>query len=126
MAMPTKVMVMVTPTIRMNMPKEGTTTTKHMAMVTTTKGRITHRYGMRVRELTKVTVTDTTPMATVPKGPTPPMVPRTAKDTPMEDIMRLDTKTMATSIMTRATANTHGVDVVTIPRRTPKLSAISR
>lgn len=108
MAMPTKVMVMVTPTIRMNMPKEGTTTTKHMAMVTTTK------------------VTDTTPMATVPKGPTPPMVPRTAKDTPMEDIMRLDTKTMATSIMTRATANTHGADVVTIPRRTPKLSAISR
>lgn len=125
MAMPIK--VMVTPITRTSMPKAATTTIKHMAMVTTTRGRRNHQ-GVHcgLEKLTKYAVMATTAMATVPMALTPPTAQHTVKDTPMEDTTRLDTRITATSITTRATENTHEADVVMIPRRTPKLSAISQ
>lgn len=105
MAMPIK--VMVTPTIRTNMPKEGITIIKHMAMVTTTR------------------VMATMEMATVLKGVIPLKAPPTVKATRREDTTSQATKITVTNTTTRPTETTHEADVV-IPRRTPRLSATLR
>lgn len=128
MAMPIK--VMVTLTTRTNMPKEGITIIKHMAMVTTTRGRKPDpNIPRKFARLTETTAMDTMERAKVLKGVIPPKVPLTvklkAKATPMEDITSPVTKTTVISTTTRVMENTHGADVV-IPRRTPRLSATSQ